>query len=242
MKSLKPFALTAVVAVLFLTSLGATSGTVTFHDDFRRAQALTTTPGMNGWTVKDTSAAGTPTYLCTSGNGMVLTLSSTSEAQIVTMYQNDVLQIPLQDIISIEWAVKVSGIDSVTTLVAGVASAQNDTADSVATNAWFRMEGSASTTALVTETDDGTTDDDDNATGSSLSSTTRRLKVDFRNGLDDVRFYVDGSRRSSANTFNMEAAADPTNLQPFLQLQKASGTGTPSVTIRSCTIVYRYDY
>lgn len=220
----------------------STSGTITFHDDFRRAQALTTTPGVNGWTVKDTSSSGTPTYLCTSGAGMVLTLTSTSEAQIVTMYHNDVLQFPLQDIVSCEFALKVSGIDAVTTLVAGMASAQNDAADSVATHAWFRMEGSASTTALVTESDDGTTDDDDNSTGSSLSSTLRRLKVDFRNRLDDVRFYVDGSRRSSANTFNMEAAADPTYLQPFIQIQKASGTGTPAVTIRSCTIVYRYDY
>lgn len=220
----------------------ATSGIYTFTDDFRRAQALTTTPGMNGWTIKDTSSAGTPTYLCTSGVGAVLTLAANSEAEIVTLYQNDVLQFSLQDIISIEWAVKVAGIDAVTTLVMGVASAQNDTADSVATHAWFRMEGSASTTALVTETDDGTTDDDDNATGSSLATTTRRLKVDFSNGLDDVRFYVDGSRRSSANTFNMESAADPTNLQPFVQLQKASGTGVPSVTIRSCIIRYRYDY
>lgn len=220
----------------------STAGIYTFTDDFRRAQALTTTPGYNGWTVKDTSAAGTPTYLCTSGSGMVLTLAATSEAEIVTMYQNDVLQFPLQDLVSIEWAAKVSGIDSVTTLTMGVASAQADTADSVATHAWFRMEGSASTTALVTESDDGTTDDDDNSTGSSLATTTRRLKIDFSNGLDDVRFYADGSRRSSANTFNMEAAADPTNLQPFVQLQKASGTGTPAVTIRSCIIRYRYDY
>lgn len=220
----------------------ATSGTITFHDDFRRAQALTTTPGHNGWTIKDTSSAGTPTYLCTSGAGLVLTLASNSEAEIVTLYHNDVLQFPLQDIISCEWALKVSGIDAVTTLVAGMASAQNDTADSVATNLWFRMEGSASTSAVVAETDDGSADDDDNSTGSSLSSTIRRLKLDLRNGLDDVRFYIDGSRRASANTFNMEAAADPTNLQPFVQLQKASGTGTPSVTIRSCTIVYRYSY
>ena len=64
------------------------------------------------------------------------------------------------------------------------------TADSVTTNAWFRMEGSASTTNLVTETDDNTTDNNDIATGSSLATTTRRLKVDFSNGQDDVRFYV----------------------------------------------------
>ena len=36
---------------------------VIWRDRFNRAQALTTTPGENGWTIKDTSSAGTPTYL-----------------------------------------------------------------------------------------------------------------------------------------------------------------------------------
>ncbi|MBK8916453.1 MAG: hypothetical protein IPM64_17950 [Phycisphaerales bacterium] len=229
------------VLILSLSLLGVTSGTRTFDDDFRRAQAFTTTPGHNGWTIKDTSAAGTPTYLCTE-EGAVLTLAATSEAEIVTLYHNDVKAFPLGDIVSIEWAVKVSGIDSTTTLVMGIASSQNDTADSVQEHAWFRMEGSASTTALVAETDDNTTNNDDKATGATLSTTTRRLKVDFSNGLDDVRFYVDGSRRASATTFDMQAATDGLDLQPFVQLQKASGTGTPSVTIRSCIITYRYSF
>jgi hypothetical protein len=220
----------------------ATSGTYTFTDDFRRAQEFTTTPGYNGWTIKDTSSAGTPTYLCVSGLGAVLTLAANSEAEVVTLYQNDVLPFTLNDIASIEWAASVSGIDAVTTLTMGLASAQNDTADSVATNAWFRMEGSASTSLLVVETDDATVDNNDIATLSSLTTTTRRMKVDFANGLDDIRFYVDGSRRSSGTTFSMEAAADPTYLQPFVQLQKASGTGVPSVTLRSVIVKYRYNY
>lgn len=217
-------------------------GTYTFIDDFRRAQAFTTTPGVNGWTIKDTSSAGAPTYLCASGVGAVLTLASDSEAEIVTLYTNNVLPYSLADLVSVEWALSVSGIDAVTTLVAGMASAQNDTADSVATNLWFRMEGSASTTLLVVETDDGTVDNNDIATLSSLSSTIRRAKLDLANGLDDVRFSVDGSRRASGTTFSMEAAADPTYLQPFVQLQKASGTGVPSVTLRSLIVKYRYNY
>lgn len=221
----------------------STAGSVTFYDDFRRAQSLSTTPGHNGWTIKDTSASGTPTYL-TGSSGMVLTLASTSESEIVTMYQNNILALPLESpgIDSIEWAVSVSGIDSVTTLVLGVASSQNDTPDSVSYNAWWRVEGSASTSNLVCETDDATTDNDDKVSGATLSGTIRRLKIDFTNGLDDVRFYADGSRRASATTFNMEALVAGTTVQPFVQLQKASGTGTPAVTIRSCTIVYSYDY
>lgn len=220
----------------------ADSGTYTFIDDFRRAQALTTTPGENGWTVKDTSAAGTPTYLCTS-DGMVLTLAANSEAEIVTLYTNDVKPFTLEDgIQSIEWVVKVSGIDAVTTLSVGVASAQNDTPDTVQECAWFSVQGAVSTSNIVAESDDNTTSNRDKSTGATLSSTYRRLKVDFTNGLDDVRFYVDGSRRATATTFDMQAATAGTTLQPFIQLQKASGTGTPSVTIRRCTIVYGYNY
>lgn len=232
-----------LLTVVTLPLLGATSGTTTFYDDFRRAQTLSTTPGQNGWTIKDTSAAGTPTYTVGS-SGVTITLASNNESEIVTFYHNDVATIPLEDpgLQSIEWAISVSGIDSNTILVAGVADAQNDTADTVANSAWFRIEGATSTSNLVAETDDNTTNNDDKATGSTLSSTVRRLKVDLVNGLDDVRFYLDGSRRASATTFDMQAIASGTKIQPFLQLQKASGTGTPSVTVRSCTIVYKYSY
>jgi len=215
-------------------------GTSLWHDDFRRAQILTTTPGHNGWTVKDTSSSGTPTYLTTS-DGLVLTLAATSEAEIVTAYQNDVLAFPLADLISLEIIAKVSGIDSVTTLVAGLAAAQNDTADSVATHAWFRMQGSASTSAVVVETDDTVTDNDDKATGESLAATFKSLRIDFERGLSDVRFFVDGSRVAGSTTFSM-AAGTAANLQPFIQLQKASGTGTPAVTIREVNVTHRYAY
>lgn len=215
--------------------------TLDFCDYFNRAQALTTTPGFNGWTVKDTSSGGTPTYLVATGDGggMVLTLDNTSEAQIVTMYHNDVLCFDVAMLQYVELIAKVSGIDSVTTLVMGVGSAQNDTADSVATNAWFRMQGSASTTALVVETDDATNDLDDKATGKTLSSTYKTLRIDFTNGLGDVRFYVDNERVASSTTFDMSDLTSGLNVQPFVQLQKASGTGTPAVTVKKFHIRYR---
>ena len=233
----------ALYVLALLASLGATTGTNTFEDDFRRAQTLSTTPGENGWTIKDNSPAGTPTYTVGS-TGCVLTLAATSEAEVVTLYHNDVLVFPINDpgLVTVEMFISVSGIDSTTTLVAGLASTQNDTADSVAHNAWFRIQGSTSTSNLLTETDDATTDDDDNATGSTLSTTLKKLVISFRYGLDDVRFSVDNARVSSTNTFNMEAIPGGTVLQPFIQLQKSSGTGTPSVTIRRIKITYNYSY
>lgn len=219
-------------------------GVIQFVDNFDRAQALTTTPGHNGWTVKDTSASGTPTYLTVTedGGAMALTLASTSEAEIVTMYQNDVLMLDLANLQRVEFVAKVSGIDSVTTLVFGVASAQNDTPDSVSVLAWFRMEGSASLTNIVCETDDGSVDNDDKASGVTLGSTYKKFTIDFTNGLSDIRFYVDGERVASGQTFSMVNITTGQNVQPFVQLQKASGTGTPAIQIAQFLAVQKYGY
>lgn len=221
-----------------------TRGVREFCDMFDRAQVLSTTPGMNGWTVKDTSSSGTPTYLCVTedGGAMKLTLAATSEEEIVTMYQNDVLPWDLASLLSVSFILKVSGVDAATQLVFGLASAQNDTEDSIATNAWFRIDGVASTSALVCETDDGTTDNDDKSTGTTLSSTYKKCLIDFTNGLADVRFYVDGARVAASTTFDMSAVTSGQNVQPFVQLHKASGTGAPYVQIANVSAEYRYSY
>jgi hypothetical protein len=210
-------------------------------DRFDRAQAFTTTPaGEFGWTIKDTSSAGTPTYLCLTANGGAakLLLDNTSEAQVVTLYQNDVLPYDLAQLQSVEFTVFVSGVDSVTTIVFGVASAQNDTADSVTINAWFRMQGSASTTALLCETDDGTSDLDDKSTGTTLAGTHKKCLIDFTNGLSDIRFYVDGARVAAATTFTLSSITADQNVQLFAQLQKASGTGVPALQITNVAVQY----
>lgn len=219
-------------------------GVITNVDNFDRAQALTTTPGQNGWTAKDTSSAGTPTYLCITedGGAMKLTLAATSEEEIVTMYMNDVLPLDLANLQRIEFVAKVAGIDAVTTLVFGVGTAQNDTEDSVTVNAWFRMEGSASLTAVVAETDDGTTDYDDKATGTTLAAVYKKFVIDFTNGLSDIRFFIDGERVAASTTFTLAAITAGQNVQPFVQLHKASGTGVPSITIAQITTQQRYAY
>lgn len=219
-------------------------GIIEKDDFFDRAQAFTTTPGHNGWTIKDTSSSGTPTYLCATedGGAAVLTLASTSEAEIVTLYNNDVLPLDLANLQQVEIIAKVSGIDSVTTLCMGVANAQNDTADSVGVNAWFRMEGSASTSAVVCETDDGTSDLDDKATGTTLAAVYKQFVIDFTNGLSDIRFFIDGERVAASTTFTLANITAGQNVQPFVQLQKASGTGVPSISIARFKTVQRFAY
>lgn len=219
-------------------------GTREYEDFFDRAQAFTTTPGQNGWTAADTSSAGTPTYLCVTedGGAAKLTLAATSEAEIVTLYHNDVLAFDVRKIKSMEFIAQVAGIDSVTTLTMGLGSARNDTDDSVATNACFRMQGSTSLTAVVAETDDATTDNDDKATGATLAAVYKKFVISFENGINDVRFFIDGERVAQATTFDMSALTAGLNVQPIFQLQKASGTGVPSVTIAMVKIVYNYAY
>lgn len=213
--------------------------TVCKVDRFDRAQTITTTPtGEFGWTIADTSSSGTPTYLCISGGGVKLLCDNTSEAQVVNLFQNDVLPFLLNKVQKVKYLLSVAGIDSATTLVAGVSGARNATADTVAQSAWVRMEGSASTTALVVETDDNTTNNDDVATGVSLSSTPKEVVIDFTYGLSDVRFYIDGARVAADTTFDMSGASSTDKVQLSVQLQKASGTGTPSVTIHRAEIVY----
>ena len=213
---------------------------VIWRDDFMRAQAFTTTPGEKGWTIKDTSAAGTPTYLCVSDDSGAAKLlcDNTSEAQIVTLFHNDVLAFRLDKLLSVTWNVQVAGVDAVTTLVYGVADEQNATSDTVQFNAWFRMEGSVSTSLVVVETDDDVTNNDDKATGVSLAAAYKRCTIDFSYGLTDVRFFIDGARVSSANTFSMNASPSQ-RVQPYVQLQKASGTGVPAFVADYVEIVTR---
>jgi hypothetical protein len=211
---------------------------IKWRSAFDWAQTLTTTAGYKGWTLFDTSAAGAPTALTVSGGGLALTIAADSEAEVLNAYQGDILPFALNKIKRMSFNAKVAGIDSVTTLVMGLASARNSTADSVALNAWFRMQGSASTTLVVTETDDGTTDNDDKATAVALSSTYKRFEIDFQNGLSDVHFLIDGARVSAATTFSMGAIVGTDYVQPYFQVQKASGTGVPAVTIRDVEIEY----
>lgn len=219
----------------------AWAGTTKLIDNFDRAQEFSTTPGHNGWTIADTSASGSPTYKCATedGGAAALTLDGTSEAEIVTLYQKDVLALDVRKLHQVWWVAKVAAIDAVTTLVLGIGSARNDNADSVGVNAWFRLHGSGSTSALLYETDDGTIDNDDKPTGKTLADVYRRLLIDFTQGLGNVRFFVDGDLVGTADMSKLPAGQ---NVQPIVQLQKASGTGVPSVSIAQYGVSYSWSY
>lgn len=222
----------------------AWAGTTTFIDNFDRAQIFSTTPGMNGWTIKDTSSAGAPTYLCATEDGgcAVLTIANDTEAEILTLYQNNVLPFDLRMISHVWWVAKVAAIQAESTLVFGVGAAQNDTADSVTYNAWFRMDGGTSTSVLYVETDDATTDVAATSTGTTLAAVYKKCLIDFTQGLANVRFFVDGARVAAGTTFNMSAAAAGQNVQPFVQFQKSSAAGIPILYLAQFGITYKWTY
>lgn len=211
-------------------------------EHFTRAQAFTTTPGQNGWTAVLTGT--TPTALCVTADGGAarLSLTATSESQLAALYHNDVLAFDVRQLKYIEFVALVTGVDSVSTIAFGLASAHNATLDNIATNAWFRMQGSASTSAVVVETDDSVNDNDDIATGQTLAGVYKTFKIDFERGLSDVRFFIEGERVAAGTTFNMSSLGAGLNVQPYIAVAKASGTGVPSITVATVRPIFNFAY
>lgn len=193
------------------------------------------------WQIKDTSAAGSPTKVISgdADNGqLALAFSNTDEAQILTLYWGDEQNIDSDQEPVVDFRLSLDAqFTAGTILVFGLASAQNDTADTVANHGWFRIEGA--NLNLLVESDDGTTDDNDNDTTVDLVAATM---YEFRVSLSSLHggsataakfFYrstLGGDWTELLTTTTFAVGAD-TALQPFLQLQKASGTATDGIKI-----------
>lgn len=220
---------------------------------FAGGGALSTTPGANRIVLKDTSASGSPTANC-DADGAKLLLASTNEAEVLTAYTGDKLLYDIDDLIKIVLrGVKVDSIDANTIATFGIASAQNDTVDSVAAHAWLKIDGAVSTSALVAESDDGVTDTNDVATGLTLSSTPLTFEIDFSTevqtrsppslsqGKQATFWTIDsrGVRRRICQHSAFDLSGYSAGLQPFVQLQKGTGTGTPALWVWGIDVHYR---
>lgn len=202
-----------------------------FCEDFHGASVTLPTSANIGtpWLVVDTSSSGTPTYVRAT-SAATLTLASTGEVENVCLAFGDALPFDIDLIQRIEMRVRLTAaFTSGSELVFGLASARNDTTDSVAAHAWFKMVGATSTTQVYLETDDGVRDIDDIASGQTLGTTFKRFAIDFAGGKSDVKFYIDGAHVAQSQTFNMSGYS--AGLQPIVQLQKASNTNVDAVVI-----------
>jgi hypothetical protein len=209
----------------------------TYCDDFNGTVAALPASADPGtpWLVDDTSAAGTPTY--TVGTSVcTLKLASNNEVENVCLHFGDSLDFDIDDIQRIEMRVELDAVLTTgTELCFGVGSARNDTTDSVAANAWFKMVGATSTTAVVVETDDGVRDNDDVATGQTLGTTFKKFVIDFTGGKRNVKFYIDEQQVAASTTFDMSGYS--AGLQPIVQIQKAANTNVNGVIIDYIEVV-----
>lgn len=213
-----------------------------FEDDFIGMTVTLPASANIGspWLVDDTSSSGTPTYV-RSGSKAILTLASTSEVENVCLHFGDVLPFDIDSIQRVEMLVNLTAVfTSGSTLVFGVGSARADDPDAVAANAYFKMVGATSTTAVYCESDDGVTDIDDKATGQTLGTTAKRFVIDFTGGKSNVRFLMDDANGNlipvcGTTTFDMSGYSS--GLQPIVQLSKAANTNVDAVEIDYIKVV-----
>lgn len=196
---------------------------IEFFDDF-----IDIADGTN-WVKQDTSAVGAPTWALvadTHGGEFAMTLAADAEAESLTLYFGDQLIFAANKKPVLEARLKVSTIAAAQRVVFGLAGVRDATLDNIAQNAWFRIEANMN---VLVETDDGTTDNDDNdTTVDAVNGTYAIYEVDLSN-LADIKFRINGIDRTP-ETMNLSALTTET-LQPFLEIQKDSGTGTPAITL-----------
>jgi len=206
-----------------------------YVDDFFGTSATfpTSADPATPWLVADTSAAGAPTYVRNASNA-VLTLASTSEVENVCLYHGDALSFDIDELLSAEFRIKVTGCTTGTTISWGMASARNDTPASMTALALFQMVGATSTTDVTVETDDNVTDTAPVSSATALATTFKRFVIDFSN-KSDIKFYIDGNRVARSTTFTM--AGYTSGLQPFIQIQKAANTNVDAITVDYVKVV-----
>jgi hypothetical protein len=183
----------------------------------------------NAFTPLIARTAGSPliqTVADTANGEVVCQLSATNEVNTAAIYFGDQLNIPATRKFYFEAMVKVGTIAANERAVIGLASAYNATWDSIASNLWFRHEADMD---LLIEGDDGTTDTDDEDTGRDTTAGTYYLfTIDGTDGLSAVNFFRDND---FVGDISVPALTVSSLLQPLIGVQKASGTGVPSITV-----------
>lgn len=203
---------------------------VVLEDDFLGSKADIYAASTNAgarWTTVETSLDTAIALVDDATNGIVaLGVGATDRTELAALYNGDNLQFSLKNGLMMEFrgtfsVLPTTADSTVTTAVLGLASAHNGTADSVATNVWFRLDGSG---ALKWESDDGNTDDDDNATTKTLVATTHNIfRIDARSLASGIKFYVDSSLMGTTGDFNTNLTASEAKVQPYFRVSKVKG-------------------
>ena len=194
--------------------------------------------------ITDTSAAGAPTYtgINVHGGGLKCTLAADDEAENVCAYQGDILTFDQAQGLIAEFVLKVDAVPVANNILTlGLASARNDTPETITEHVSFSMSGSG---ALLVSWDDGTTDLDDGDPGVTwVAAQEKTLRLDFTDTAA-VKVFIDGvdvtatviaGATGPPTAIDVSAAA--TGLyQWFLQLQKTGGAGVTAATLKKVSI------
>ncbi len=158
-------------------------------------------------------------------NGVIsLALSATSEEQRERLDWNNVEQLCPDNALQIEFRFNMKTVPGADAEIAfGLSTGSATTAAGHTNHASFVLDGAALISCI---TDDATTMTAAVTSGqTAVSDTWRVCRIDLTD-IADVKFYVDGSRVAAGTTFSAKTA---TNLQPYLQISKASGTNVGTV-------------
>lgn len=219
--------------------------------DFRGALSPPAVASRQGiWCSK---ATGSCTIASVSGGPIALALDATSEVQNACLYMGDILPFDIDNIIRAWFVAKLTASLGASVMTAfGLATARNDALDSVASHAWFRVEGNNN---VLCETDDAVTDTDDKATGLTLEASYRKFVIDFsegqnvrslpslaQGGTSDVRFHMSNARGALvpvARSTRFDMSGFTSNLQLLAQIQKTSGTAVGTLSILEAGIEFQ---
>lgn len=198
---------------------------VEFVDEFAGAA-----PDAVQWSLNDTSSAGTPTQVLEADETAVtMTLDSTDEAENCGYDFGDKLQFDIDDNPIFIARFKVSTIAANQEAVIGMCAAWNDTLNSSAAHAWFRLTANMD---LLLETDDASHDESEDSTVNLTADTYLWVKIDFADTAD-VLFYTgtDGKTWTARAPATFDMSNYTAGLQPAFAVLKASGAGTPSISV-----------
>lgn len=190
------------------------------------------------WKYAETGTSTNPTgdYLSAADGRFALTHSVDSEAQTMRLDWGDNLLINMSKKPRLEVRALINFAGATFSadqrLVIGFASAYNATLDSIAHNAWFRIEGA--NLNILREVDDATTDTDDvDTTVDIVDNTMTVFEVDV--DLPSVRFMVNGVACGK-----MAMAALPANslVQPIIAIQRDAGAELEVLTVDYAQITW----
>jgi len=216
------------------------SDLIVFEDDFIGLDGalLKETGSLGIWEDVDVAGASVAPVSNENGGAMKLDIEATSEAQDAVLYLGDQLNFDIDKLQYMEMRVKIVTPGTGTVFVWGLAGNHNLDKDTIAQNAWFRVDAAL---AVDVESDDGTNNNDNKTTAITLTTDVYAwFKIDISDPAS-VKFYI---RTEGATTYTQVAAAttfDMSNytagLQPYFSGDKATGTGTGSLTIDKVKLV-----